>query len=72
MALAHESQETFALVDVLTASSAARWLADYRGEPLVIEDIVKGVFERVRADGIPLMRFGVNLSDYHPQVIGRS
>lgn len=71
MALAQESQEILAL-DALTASSAARWLADYRGEPLVIEDIVKNVFDRVRDDGIPVMRFGVNLSDYHPQVIGRS
>ncbi len=71
MALAQESQENLPL-DALTMSSAARWLADYRGEPLVIEDIVKNVFDRVREDGIPIMRFGVNLSDYHPQVIGRS
>lgn len=61
-----------ALVDALAASSAARWLADYRGPPLVIEDIVKNVFDRVRDDGIPIMRFGVNVSDYRPQVIGRS
>lgn len=53
-------------------SSAARWLADYRGQPLVIEDIVKNVFDRVRDDGIPIMRFGINVSDYRPQVIGRS
>jgi adenylate cyclase len=72
LALAQESQEISPLVDVLTMSSAARWLADYRGPPLVIEDIVKAVFERVRADGIPIMRFGVNVSDYRPQFIGRS
>ncbi len=56
----------------LSASSAARWLADYRGQALVIEDIVKGVSERVRDDGVPLMRLGVNLSEYQPEVIGRS
>jgi adenylate cyclase len=71
LALAHESQENLPL-DALSASSAARWLADYRGEPLVIEDIVKNVFDRVRDDGVALMRFGVNLSDYHPAVVGRS
>ena len=47
-------------------------LADYRGQPLVIEDIVKGAYERVRTDGIPLMRLGVNLSENHPEVIGRA
>jgi len=72
LALAYESQEKLAVIDALTASSAARWLADYRGQPLVIEDIVKNVFDRVRDDGVQIMRFGVNLSDYHPQVIGRS
>lgn len=72
MALAYESQEKLAVIDALSASSAARWLADYRGQPLVIEDIVKNVYDRVREDGVELMRFGVNLSDYHPQVIGRS
>src|ERR1700687_3847868 len=71
LALAHESQENLPL-DALTAPSAARWLADYRGEPLVIENIVKNVFDRVRDDGVALMRFGVNLSDYHPAVVGRS
>jgi hypothetical protein len=72
LALAYESQEKLAVIDALTASSAARWLADYRGQPLVIEDIVKNVFDHVRDDGVQIMRFGVNLSDYHPQVIGRS
>src|SRR5450432_2053174 len=71
LALADESQGKLEF-GALAASSAARWLADYRGQPLVIEDIVKEVFDHVRADGVPLMRFGVNLSDYHPAVIGRA
>ena len=71
MALVDESQGKLQF-GALAASSAARWLADYRGQALGVEDIVKSVAERVRADGIPVMRLGVNLSEYHPEVIGRS
>ena len=71
MALADESQAKLQF-GTLAASAAARWLADYRGQPLVIEDIVKQIFDHVRADGVALMRFGVNLSDYHPAVVGRA
>ena len=71
MAVGRESQGKLQF-GTLAASAAARWLADYRGQPLVIEEIVKQVFDHVRADGIALMRFGVNLSDYHPAVIGRA
>jgi adenylate cyclase len=71
LALVDESQGKLQF-GALAASSAARWLADYRGQALGVEDIVKSVAEHVRADGIPIMRLGVNLSEYHPEVIGRS
>ena len=56
----------------LADSAAAHFLADHRGEGLSIETIVEGLGERALADGIPLMRVSVSLSDYHPEVIGRS
>ena len=56
----------------LADSAAAHFLADHRGEGLTIEAIVEGLGARTLADGIPLMRLSVSLSDYHPEVIGRS
>lgn len=53
-------------------SGAAHFLADHRGEGLTIEAIVEGLATRAVADGISLMRIAVSLSDYHPEVIGRS
>jgi adenylate cyclase len=56
----------------LADSAAAHFLADHRGEGPPIEEIVEGLGRHLAADGIPLMRMSVNLSDYHPEVIGRS
>jgi adenylate cyclase len=56
----------------LADSAAAHFLADHRGEGLTIEAIVEGLGTRVISDGLPLHRVAVNLSDYHPEVIGRA
>lgn len=71
MAAADESQGKLRL-GALGDSAAAHFLADHRGEGLSIEAIVEGLATRMVEDGVPLMRVSVNLSDYHPEVIGRS
>lgn len=71
MAVAGESQGKLKL-GALADSAAAHFLADHRGEGLTIEAIVEGLATRAIADGTPLMRVSVNLSDYRPEVIGRA
>lgn len=71
MAAAGESQGKLRL-GALGDSAAAHFLADHRGEGLSIQAIVEGLATRMVEDGVPLMRVSVSLSDYHPEVIGRS
>ncbi len=71
MAAVNESQGKLKL-GALGDSAAAHFLADHRGEGLTIEAIVEGLSTRMVADGLPLMRLSISLSDYHPEVIGRS
>src|SRR5262245_37702615 len=56
----------------LADSQAAHFLADHRGQGLTIDAIVEGLATRAVEDGLPLMRISVSLSDYRPEVIGRS
>src|SRR5262245_50521855 len=71
LAVVGESQGKLKL-GALADSSAAHFLADHRGQGLSIEAIVEGLATRAVADGLPLMRISVSLSDYHPELIGRS
>ena len=56
----------------ITSDPVAAWLSDNNGERTSIANFVERLGEAVRADGIDLWRVGVSLSDYHPEVIGRS
>ena len=71
LAVVGESQGKLKL-GALADSAAAHFLADHRGQSLSIEAIVEGLATRAADDGIPLMRISISLSDYHPEVIGRS
>ena len=71
LAVVGESQGKLKL-GALADSAAAHFLADHRGECLSIEEIVEGLATRAIGDGVPLMRISISLSDYHPEVIGRS
>ena len=71
MAVAFESQGKLKL-GALADSAAAHFLADHHGKSLPIEEIVEGLATRAIADGLPLMRVSVSLSDYRPEVIGRA
>lgn len=71
MAVVGESQGKLKL-GALADSAAAHFLADHRGQSLSIDAIVEGLGLRAVADGLPLMRISVSLSDYHPEVIGRA
>ena len=71
MAAVGESQGKLKL-GALGGSAAAHFLADHRGEGLTIEAIVDGFASRAVNDGIPLLRVSISLSDYRPDVIGRS
>lgn len=53
-------------------SKLADWLSDHGGRRFGLDDVVGKLGELAREDGIEVSRVGISLSDYHPEVIGRS
>jgi adenylate cyclase len=56
----------------VSESKMAEWLSDHGGHRYSIEEVAQHLGELAREDGIDLYRVGFSLSDYHPEVIGRT
>ena len=56
----------------ISDSKLAEWLGDHGGRRYGLEEVTQHLGELAAADGIPVYRVGISLSDYHPEVIGRS
>jgi adenylate cyclase len=56
----------------ISDSKLAEWLGDHGGRRYGLEEVTQHLGELAVADGIPVYRVGISLSDYHPEVIGRS
>lgn len=50
---------------------AARWLVDHGGESLPMDQLFIGFCEKLREEGIPLLRVTAALPSMHPQVLSR-
>lgn len=53
-------------------SKLAQWLSDHGGRRVSLEEIVQHLGELAIEDSLDIFRVGFSLSDYHPEVIGRS
>ena len=56
----------------LSDSKLADWLGDHGGQRFPLDQVVGQLGELAREDGIDVWRVAFSLSDYHPEVIGRS
>jgi adenylate cyclase len=56
----------------ISDSRAAEWLSDHGGRRVPLEEFVEELGGLALSDGVDLYRVSFSLSDYHPEVIGRS
>jgi adenylate cyclase len=56
----------------ISGSKMAEWLSDHGGHRYSIEEVAEHLGELSAQDGLDLFRVGFSLSDYHPEVIGRT
>lgn len=56
----------------ISDSKMAEWLSDHGGHRFGLDEVARNLGELADQDGIDVYRLGFSLSDYHPEVIGRS
>jgi adenylate cyclase len=68
----HAAPPKRGLLAALGDSKLADWLGDHGGHRFGLDEVVRNLGELAREDGVDVWRVGFSLSDYHPEVIGRS